>query len=251
VTPYRKGVRTVRATAICPRVSPRFLRIGLSIVLALLCLPSFPLALGEHAEAVPILDPPGDAAPSAGSFFDIESVDLVSDGVNLTFTLTVFPGPATPPLPPSSGDPLALAGAVEFHVDQDAATGDVAYQDLLRPSIGHPPSGLGVEFAADLFSEAVNPGFIDIVAPTIGGLVVGTIPITYMPLGLTCTVPLALLGGDDGVLSYGVIIGDVVGPIDAAPGTQVVPEPSTIWLLGLGLASWLGFRGWRRLSHCR
>ena len=94
----------------------------------------------------------------------------------------------------------------------------------------------------DLYSEAFNPGFVDVVdAQT--GLAVGSVAITYELRACSLIIPLALLGGDDGNTNYGAIVGDYYDSSDEITNfglppaysqqesQQVVPEPSSciVW----------------------
>jgi hypothetical protein len=208
---------------------------------------AFALAACTCIIAAPVADPAGDATPSpTGTILDIAAIDVTFDPMTLFVSITFFPGPATPLTPPSSGSPAAVVGAVEFDVDLDPTTGAPAFGDAFRPAIGHPFSGLGVEFQAMLFTEVLHPGLIDIVSPTLGP--VGTVPIVYTPLALAFGIPLAMLGGDDGVVNYTAIVGDVSGPTDAAPATfatstpTLIPEPAAFWMIGGGILGVLGAR---------
>jgi hypothetical protein len=92
---------------------------------------------------------------------------------------------------------------------------------------------VGVDFFADLFSELFHPGLIDIVSTTTGP--VGAVPILYGPTSLSFTVPLAMLGGDDGLLNFTTIIGTLSEPTDATNvfGTSFIPSPGALALAGM------------------
>jgi hypothetical protein len=65
---------------------------------------------------------------------------------------------------------------------------------------------------------------------------IGTVPVMFSPTSLSVTVPLALLGGDDGLVNYDAIIGVLDEPTDLAPNgptpatSAFIPEPATIGL---------------------
>jgi hypothetical protein len=61
---------------------------------------------------------------------------------------------------------------------------------------------------------------------------VGQAPIVFGANSFSVTVPLLLIGGDDGRINYGVILGDFIDVCDEAtnggePPAFSVPEPST------------------------
>ncbi len=229
-----------------PKVTPRLFRLS---AVALLCL------LLQAAQAGPIPDPPGDASPGGGSFLDIASIDVAYTSTLLNVTLTFFSGPGIPLLPPSSGAPFSIVGVIEFDVDQNVMTGDPPLANSVRPGIGHPLISLGVDFAADLFSESAHASLIDILSGTIGGPSVGLVPILYGPISLSFSIPLALLGGDNGIVDYSAIIGDLTGPTDAAPLTtatsaEEIPEPASWLMAGSGLVV-MGLRHRRKIGARR
>jgi hypothetical protein len=93
----------------------------------------------------------------------------------------------------------------------------------------------GIDFGVNLFTETDHPGFVDVLqAP---GTVVDTVPVTYGPMSFSGSIPLASLGGDDGILDFTTTIGTVPQPTDATDvvGTsELIPEPATLALMGIG-----------------
>jgi hypothetical protein len=195
------------------------------------------------ASAAPILDPAGD------TFYidtlDLTSIHALADGVTVTFSL-MFAGPIAAP---STFVSNSVFGFVDVDTDQNAATGGSApwggpvvggnsWINFYIPSIPGPTIGLGDEFYLDLASELFHPGSIDVVA-TASNSTVGAAPVSYVGNLMTIFVPQLLFGGDPS-FNYGVLIGDFLGPTDRAPNgdspaaSEVVPEPSTIALFGLG-----------------
>ena len=84
----------------------------------------------------------------------------------------------------------------------------------------------------------------------------GSASISYSSNGFEIVVPLSLLGGDDGLINYDMIVGNEWGPTDiaqnpdlilagASPAASVIPEPSSAALFGLILAG-IGFVRRRR-----
>jgi hypothetical protein len=169
---------------------------------------------------------------------DITSVNGTVLGTNLVFRVTF----ATQVAPPSALAPNSVVGFIDIDTDQNAATGEVSFQEIFGPG---PAPLLGDEFFVDLNSELVQPGLVDIVNATTF-VVTATAAITYTSNSFSVVVPLSALGGDNGIVNYGVIIGTFLEPTDealngTAPAVSgpAIPEPATLLLLGSGLAGLL------------
>ena len=79
------------------------------------------------------------------------------------------------------------------------------------------------------------------------------LPVIYLQDGFDVTVPLGLLGNDDGLFDFNLSTQEILGVgtwggiVDFAPGfgsavaTRVIPEPSTLLLFGGGLLGLAGF----------
>lgn len=171
-----------------------------------------------------VLDPIGDTGPPwASRHADIISTTATFDHQSLTFRVSfadrIYPG--------SSGDRAYLQGYIDIDTDQNPQTGGYSAVDLMAP----PAINLGVEFQIDLISELGHPGFVNIVSKQGGYAVVGKLPILFTDTSFSVTVPLTMLGGDNGLVNYGVGVG-VQGfgqtdrvPNGALPATSVpVPE---------------------------
>lgn len=154
--------------------------------------------------------------------------------------------------PPSAfdGDGLlgdSISGFIDLDTDQNSASPSSA-DPMARGSVG-VLTGLGAEFYLDLLSEQGNPGAVDVI-DTVTGMAAGTAAITFGATSFSVTVPLALLGNDDGMVNFGASIEDFDGTLSdlAGPltnGTQIIPEPSTLTLCGIGVLGLVGY-GWRR-----
>ncbi len=189
--------------------------------------------------AVPTVDAVGDTYGIGPVQLDISSIDAVFTATDIKFTIMF----ATPISAPSAFLLDSVVGYIDIDTDQDATTGVQSNQSIN----GLPPSsGLGLEYFIDLFSESFQPGFVDVVDDNFN--LVGVAPIVYSPMSLMTTVPLSLLGNDDGLVNYGVVVGPFDEPTDEAadsgvpavsspaPGA-VIPEPLTaaLSLMGLGV----------------
>ena len=161
-----------------------------------------------------IVDLPFRAHPN-----DVVSMSATYDRDSLTFSVNF----AAKINPPSSGYASAISGYIDIDTDQNPATGWGSNLDF----INHVSTKLGVDFQIDLLSEYWHPGFVNIRAvPPAGGSVTTTVPIVFTSTSFSITVPLAMLGHDDGLVNYGVAIfsiysyGDRV-PDGAVPATSV------------------------------
>jgi hypothetical protein len=154
--------------------------------------------------------------------------------------------------PPSAfdGDGLlgdSISGFIDLDTDQDSASPS-SVDPIARGSVGVLP-GLGAEFYLDLLSEQGNPGNVDVV-DTDTGMITGAAAITFGAASFSVTVPLALLGNDDGIVNFGASIEDFDGTLSDVAGpltncTQIIPEPSTLTLCGIGIVGLLGNGWWR------
>jgi hypothetical protein len=181
-----------------------------------------------------VVDPTSDTYGTESVQLDITSINATFSGSNITFFVSFAGGIA----PPSALAPNSVVGFIDIDTDQNTATGDVPFINVFSPG---PPIALGQDFFVDLGSEFLHPGSVDIFR-TLPDTVVGAAPIVFTSTSFSVTVPLALLGNDDGLLNYGAVIGTFLEPTDRAPNgtlpatSQPIPEPATLLLLGTGLA---------------
>jgi hypothetical protein len=145
-----------------------------------------------------VLDPTGDVYNPSDPFRnDIISTSAIFDRESLTFTVTF----AEKIFSPWSGDPRLLRGFIEIDTDQNPATGWLPAVGTMGP----PDMNLGVDFQINLSSEASHRGFVDITTRQPGDdLITGTVPILFASTSFSITVPLAMIGNDNGLVNYGV-----------------------------------------------
>src|SRR6185369_17321228 len=116
------------------------------------------------------------------------------DSGSLTFTVTF----AEKIFPPSSDNNRRLTGLIEIDTDQNPGTG---HRSVVN-------AGMGVEYRVNLFSELRHPGFVDIDTDlSIDLIVMGTVPIVFTDNSFTVTVPLVMIGGDNGLVNYSIAAG--------------------------------------------
>jgi hypothetical protein len=183
-------------------------------------------SLGAAASAaLTTYDATSDAFGVGAIQHDIVSVTSTINPANVVFEVEF----ADPIAPASSFLPHSLVGFLDLDVDQNSATGASA-------RFGSPPSATvvpGVEFYVDLFSEASSPGMVDVIDASTG-LPTGSAAISFGATLFSLTLPFSLIGGDDGALRWGLVVGTFAEPTDQATGSTVsgVPEPASVagWL---------------------
>ena len=187
-----------------------------------------------------LVDAFGDAQDTFGfgpPLLDIDTMFMFYDASFLHFEMTFH----TPISAPSFGQPDAVVGLLEFDTDQNAATGLLPIQNSFSPPFDFLIAG--IDFFVGLFTEIDHPGFVD-VFDAVTFRIVDTVSITYGPMSFSGSIPLASLGGDDGILDFTTTIGTIPQPTDATDvvgKSKLIPAPATLALLGLA-----GLTGARR-----
>ena len=149
-----------------------------------------------------MLDPIGDVRdPSSPLQNDIVSSSATFDRESLTFTVSF----AEKIFPPSSTSERRLRGVIEIDTDQNPRTGRLPMVYVVRA----PDINMGVDYRVNLFSESWHPGFVNVGTelPFDDDVVTGTVPIQFADNSFTVTVPLIMLGGDNGLVNYSLTIG--------------------------------------------
>ena len=168
----------------------------------------------------PIIDDPlGDHITSPGN--PIVDIDMVEGGTNGTsVTLKVHFSPDTVM--------SEVVGFIDLDTDQNPATGIPPNANVFIPGT---MQDIGVDFFLSLFNLPFG-GPVD-VFDAITGVLVGSVPATIVGQSLEITVPLAMLGGDDGAMDVGMVLGNAPQPTDAAPnvGHGAVSGGTSTWAL--------------------
>jgi len=176
------------------------------------------LRVGPHYDPV-VLDPAGDALPAPWLTADITAISSTFNSGSITFKVD-FDGPV---FLPSASDSIhqGLFGYIEVDTDQNPATGGPSGAGFFFP----PGLNMGVDYFIDIGSERTHAGLVDVVSrvkdPT---LIVGQVPIVTTDKSLSVTVPLALLGGDNGLVNYVANLGVLSSFKDRVPNGT---EPAT------------------------
>lgn len=162
-----------------------------------------------------MLDPTGDLRdPSSPLQNDMVSGRATFDNGSLTFTVTF----ADRVFAPSSDSDRRLRGFIELDTDQNPDTGHRSIVHVAGPTNFSPYLNVGVDYRINLTSESLHPGFVEIGTDLAFDVITGTVPILFEEKSFTIVVPLVMLGGDNGLVNYGIAVG--VG----AAGTDRLPN---------------------------
>lgn len=146
-------------------------------------------------------DPVGDHLTSRGNpVVDIVSVEGGASLTDMTIRVNF------------SADTLmaCVTGFIDLDTDQNAATGTTPSANRQIPGTSQV---LGVDFSLILRPNGAPADVVK--APT--GAVTGSVPATILRQSIEITVPLSLLGGDNGSMDLGMVLGNPREPTDAAP----------------------------------
>ena len=184
----------------------------------------------EGGNFSPLVDGEGDAQDTFGAgppLLDIDTMSVSYSGGNLFFEMTFH----TPIAPASAAVPESLFGIFEFDTDQNAGTGFAPLQNAFSPPFAALTAG--VDFFLDFNSDLAHPGQFDVIDVNDGPI--GTVDAVFGDMSVAATIPLAMLGGDDGLLDFTTTIGTGPQPTDATNvvGTSV-PAPGALALLAIG-----------------
>jgi len=160
--------------------------------------------LPAAAPVTPIInDPLGDHITSPGNpIVDIATVEGGTDGTNVTLRITFSPNTVM----------SQVVGFVDLDTDQNPQTGIEPDANFFIPGT---IQDVGVDFFLSLFNLPFG-GPVDIFDAMTRALV-GSVPATIVGQTLEITVPLSMLGGDNGAMDVGMVLGNILQPTDAAP----------------------------------
>lgn len=161
--------------------------------------------ISTAAGANPVmLDPAGDLRdPSSPLQNDIVSSKATFDNGSLTFTVSF----ADNVFPPSSDNERRLSGFIEIDTDQNPDTGHRSIVHVGGPPSFSPYLNVGVDYRINLTSESLHAGFVEIGTDLAFDVITGTVPILFTEKSFTIVVPLVMLGGDNGLVNYGIAVG--------------------------------------------
>lgn len=157
-------------------------------------------------------DPSGDEFSSSASDGlvppDLISVGAARDGESLLLRLEFVDDVVSD----DAGGPNVMVGFLDLDTDQDPGTGEVAQTDINRPGTGS--TGLGVEFVLVMVMAGTgNYQVFDIV----NGVETGTVIPQFLGNIVQVSVPLSMLGDDDGDVNLATVVGTEPEATDIAP----------------------------------
>lgn len=175
-------------------------------------------SLTAQSDPLPIIinDPLGDHFSAPGPGFGIVDIGIVKGGSNGgAVTIIINFSPNT--------DMFQLAGYIDLDTDQDQFTGESS-----------PDHDIGTEYFLDLFLLPL--GIVFVVDPETGlGVPVGDVLVNIVEPSIEMTIPLAMLGNDEGNMDIGMLLGTFLEPTDIAPnsghGTINVVGPTLVTLV--------------------
>ena len=163
---------------------------------------------------ITIADQTGDTYGTGAVQHDITSFSAYYTAAELIVSIT-FAGTISPS---DSGQPDAVVGFIDFDTDQNPTTGTISSVDVFSPYT----TGLGVDYFVNL---NYNSSTGDI--PVFHTLTeVGRAPVSFTSDSFTVRIPLALIGGDDGIVDTATVLGTIPEPTDACPnGGYITSSP--------------------------
>ena len=162
-----------------------------------------------------LIDAIGDTFSGTGTAYDVKSITTSLASTTLTVSIEFT---AAPTLPLTSGvvaTSAQLAGFLGFDTDENPATGWPSANSYYCPCATPGVSAIGVEYFVDLFSrDATGYPIRSTASPATP---VGRAMPSLAGNVLTLTIPLAALGGDDGITGMNALLGNGIVPSDCVP----------------------------------
>jgi len=152
------------------------------------------------ATAIPIIRDPLGAATDP--IVDIATVEGGTDGVNVTLRINFSPDTVM----------SQVVGFIDLDTDQNPTTGAPPSANFFIPGT---TQDIGVDFSLRLLSLP-SGGIVDVIN-VLTDVIVGSVPTTISGQMIEVTIPLTILGGDDGGMNVGMALGNTLAPTDAAP----------------------------------
>jgi hypothetical protein len=160
-------------------------------------------------------DPVGDTLGTTANQPDISGLSASIVGGNLVITISFANSIGAP----GSDSPLALDGFIDLDTDQNGNTGDLPWTDART---GSETTGMGNEYYVDLFTYDPFTGTVQVVDdPT--EQVAGEADATFSGGTATVSIPLSVLGDDDGFANVAAVVGTLDDPV-----TDIVPNQGSV-----------------------
>jgi hypothetical protein len=158
-----------------------------------------------------VSDPAGDTFETSASDGlvppDLVSFSAMVSGGSVTIQLDF----AQPVAPATSQSPNVVVGFIDIDIDQNPATGNQATADSYRTDGGS--TGTGVDYSILLFPD-IEGRFAVLDVQSVD---VGSASAQFTGNSIIVTVPLSVLGGDDGAMDLSTTVGTIPEPTDYAP----------------------------------
>lgn len=150
-----------------------------------------------------ITDPEGDDLNfDSKKRVDVISIEAGTNGVDMSVRVNFS----------SATIMSTVVGYVDLDTDQNKTTGVEASGNIFVPGTNQD---LGVDYQLDFFMLP-NTGNVEVRNP-ITWDVLGTFPATVEGQSITVTIPLSVVGNDDGYIYVGAALGNIDMATDAAP----------------------------------
>ncbi len=138
---------------------------------------------------------------------DLLSVETVMDAKYLYLSF----GFVSPVLESDTGSTSDLCGYIDLDVDQDHSTGTEALCDSYGGS-----TGMGMDYYIDFMP---NAAWGTVALRDCNARYVGEVTATFDGTTVTLTLPLSMIGDEEGNIDYAAVFGDREEPDDIVPNT--------------------------------